>query len=609
MDTIQSITRGEIKDYIYNPIYPVSGWSFYTYDTIKRIHLYLNSQFEDNSLYHNREKIFYNITNNRRDAVARFLDVDVKDVVIDEINPQSEMALQLLNNEFLRFAEENNLSRKFNEMAEQIVSFGSIVLKINKDGEPEVVDLRRLFLDPTVKNIQDSRFITIKHSLTPRELREKVKDGWDKIAIERLITRNKSKGNAPESYEEDGNINQIVSSNLIEVYERYGYLPEKLVNGKGDDEIYSVAIVGEPNDVTKENGAVVEEHGEVLYKSVWRKDPPFMDEHFIKTPGRWLGVGVPEILFPAQERMNELMNQRRVSMEISQMHLFQTADPSVLNNILTDLENGDIIRTKMPNAIQPVVNEERNLPAGNQEEQSWTINADKLSHANDLLSGGDVPSSTPATNVVVQNNNQVLVHLQKRENFTNFLSVYIKDYVVPEMISRKSGRHFLKVMGDEQDLAIIDEKMVARELLNETIRLAIEKGQPTYLSDGEEMKKKIQQRLASMGGKRYTEVLENYYKDRISDVIVHIDNEKKDIAKMANNTLQFFQLTQGINYSDPVNKLFLREYGRDIGIDVGKMDVAFSKRDSMQQEQQIQAQTQGEPQQSTPEQEELAEVL
>jgi hypothetical protein len=354
MQSIQSITRGEIRDYIYNPIYPVEGWSFYTYDTIKRIHLYLNSQFEDQSLYHNREKIFYNVTNNRRDAVARFLDVDVKDVVIDEINPQSEMALQLLNQEFLRFAEKYNLSRKFNKLADQIVSYGSVVLKIGNKAEPEVVDLRRLFLDPTVDSIQDSRFVTYKHILSPQQLRAKKKDGWDEMAIERIIQRNRSRGDAPESYEDDGSVNQITSVGSIEVYERYGYLPENLVKGgSSEEEVMTVSIIAEPLDVTSEDGTTQEEHGEVLFKSLWTKDVPFMDEHFVKTPGRWLGVGVPEILFPAQERFNELMNQRRVSMEISQLHLFQTADPSVMNNILTDLENGDVIRTKIQGSIQP----------------------------------------------------------------------------------------------------------------------------------------------------------------------------------------------------------------------------------------------------------------
>lgn len=609
MDTIQSITRQEIRDFIYNPIYPVEGWSFNQYDTVKRIHLYLNSQFEDKSLFHGREKIFYNITNNRRDAVARFLDVDVKDVVFDEINPQSEIALQLIKAEWLRFAEKNRISKKFNELSDEAVSYGSVALYVKPKGEPEVLDLRKLFLDPTVDCITDSRFVSIKYTLTHQQLRDKIKDGWDKLAIERLIERNKSKSQAPESYQEDGNINQIISSGMIDVYVRYGYLPKYLVDGSGEDEIMSLAIIGEPLDTSMIEGQVSEEHGEVLFKSKWTKDLPFKDYHFTKTKGRWLGIGVPEILFAPQERFNELMNQRRVGMEISQLHLFQTADPTVLNNILTDLENGDVIRTKVQGSIQPIVNEERNLPAGQQEEQSWTMLSDKLSHANDLLSGGDVPSSTPATNVVVQNNNQVLVHLQKRENFCIFLAEYIKEHVVPQLIKEGDGKHFLKIMGDSQDLAFIDDKIIEIEIMNEVMRRALEDGEPTYITDRDEIKKKVEQDLAKKGGKRFIEVLDKYYSSRLSDIIVHIDNEKKDIAKIANNTLQFFQLTQGIDYSDPVNKLFLTQYGKEIGLDIGKMEMAFAKRESVIQEAQIKAETQASPQQGNPETENLAKVL
>lgn len=614
--SILSTIRQEINDFIYNDIRIVEGYSFNQYNTIKRTHLYDSSRFEDNSLINGREKIFFNISSPRRDSVARFMDVDVKDVRFDEINPVSNTYLKILNQGYMRYAEKYNISRMFNKMAHIFTTYGSIVIKDN-GGEPEIIDLRKLFLDPTVECIKDSRFIIVKHEFSPTELRAKVKDGWDKNAIERIIKRVGNKSATPESYEDDrGGINTIVSSAKIEVYERYGYLPKKLVKGgNSEKEIYTVTIAAEPLDTTssnQNNQKVVEEHGEVLFKSEWRKEPPFEDEHFVKIPGRWLGVGVFEVLFPAQERFNELMNQRRISMELSAMHLFQTADNTVLNNLLNDLQSGDVIKTKIQGSLQPIVNEERNLPAFQVEEESYKQHADRLTFSNDLLTGGDIPSSTPATNVVVQNNNQVLVHLQKRENFANLISVFTKKFVFPQLIKDLSPEQFLKVVGDPEDLQFIDDVIVNIELRNKVINDAIEKGIAMNKLTLEEYEKEVRNKLAQLGGKRYVKLLKDYLKKHSEDIIVHVDNEKKDISKVANNTFQFYtavaQNPQAL--SDPVNKVLLTSYAREIGVDTDKLEVAFAKRqqalDAQQQAQQV---PQDNAQVETTEQDELAQVL
>lgn len=615
--SILSTIRQEINDFIYNDIRVVEGYSFNQYDTIKRAHLYDSSRFEDNSLVNGREKIFFNISSPRRDAVARFLDVDVKDIRFDEINPASETYLKLLNQGFLRYAEKYNLSRQYNKMAHIFATYGSVVVKDN-GGEPEIIDLRKLFLDPTVDCIKDSRFITIKHEFTPTELRRKVKDGWDEKAINRIIRRHdEKKSGAADSYEDDrGGMNVIVSSPLIEVFERYGYFPKKEIKGgQSEEEVYALTIVAEPLDtITRGQGdsKMIDEMGEVLYKAEWRKEPPFEDEHFVKIPGRWLGVGVFEVLFPAQERFNELMNQRRLSMELSSMHLFQTADNTVLNNMLNDLQNGDVIKTKVQGSLQPIVNEERNLPAFQVEESSYTQLADKLTFANDLLTGGDVPSSTPATNVVVQNNNQVLVHLQKRENFANLIAVYTKKFIYPELIKALKPEQYLKLIGDPEDLEFIDDAIIKMRLRKKVIGDAIEKGIAMNQLQAEEYKKEVKRELGKMGGKRYVKIIQDYFEDHGDDIIVHVDNEKKDIAKVANNTFQFYTaVAQNPKaLSDPVNKVLLTAYAREIGVDTDKLEIAFAKRQqALEAQQQSQRAPAQEAQVETTEEEELAQVL
>lgn len=581
MQNIFATIRQEINDYIYNDIEPVDGYTFNQYETIKRIHLYLNSQFEDQSLYNGREKIFYNITTPRRDLVARFLDVDTKDIRVEERNPANEWATYFLNYELQNWMANNKFGVVLNDLADEVTSFGSVVLKKKKGAIPQIVDLRRLFIDPTVDHIQESRFITIKHILTPEELRDKVKIGWDKDKIESIIRLKQEKSDAPESYEDSGVTNQIRSSRYIEVYERYGYLPRNIIEGgKKQDEIYTLTIVAEPfmrDD--KQN-----EQGVVLFKGEWKDEPPFFDFHFTKTKGRWLGVGVPESLFPAQERLNELANQRRTSMELSSMHLFQTADKTVYNNILTDLQNGDILKTKVQGSLQPLANEERNLPAFQIEEQNYTTLADRVSFSNDILSGGEIPSSTAATTVVVQNNNATRVHLQKRENFALFIRYFIKDFIIPNLVKEINQEHILKAVGDPDDFLAMDEAWVNKVAIREEIKNRMLNGKPTFAEDVPVLVEVLMNNIRKNGSKRFVKLAENYYKGKLDDFDVNIDGEQKDLAKLVQNAFAFYQ-----NYAqnpellnDPVQKALMLEWARALGLDTAKIELAYTRRQQKQ---------------------------
>lgn len=624
MSSIETIVRNEIHDFIHNPITVAEGYEFNQYENVKRTHLYLNSRFYDTGNSQTDEplvdginltqedRIFFNITLPRVRAVKRFFDIDVEEVVLDEIDPQSELALQLLNKDWERFAELENLSEDFDEFRDPLIEYGSLVVEITKSRRPEVIPLQRYFVDPTVKRSKDSRFNTIKYTMTPDKLREKVKDGWDADAIEDIIETCSQNTNAGNSYTDDGGVNKVGTSITIDVYKRYGYLPEHMIKGgDSEKEMYTVSVVAFGQDAIKKGNKDVDEVS-CLYKAEWKGDMPIIDHHLFKTEGRWQGIGLVELLYPFQERMNEIANQKRISMELSAIHLFQTADPTVLNNILSDLENGDIIKTKTPGAISPIATEERNLPAFNDEIVTYQTAADKISFANDLLSGGDIPSSTPATNTVVQNNNQVLVHLGDRKKFTNFIAnTYIKPWVVPKLIKEMDDEHFLRIVSQPDDLLQIDEKMVDIQYWEMVKDNALKTGSVIDIIEGEDLRNEIMQKLRAKGPNRYVKVLQGYYKNKIGDIQVIIGNEKKDLAKMQNNSLSFFQMLQNPQMlDDPVIRAFAMDYARQIGMDTAKLQLAYAKRDNMMAAQQPQpGQLPAPTQEETPEQEVLANVL
>jgi len=452
--------RQEINDFVNNYIEVVPGFNFNQYETIKRIHLYTNSRYYDQSLFSGREKIFFNISNYRKQAVSTYLNIDTKDIRLQPMNPLSEWSTFLLEKELKLWMKTNNIPKKLNELAEEAATYGSVVLKKTNKGA-EIVDLRRLFLDPTVRRIKDSRFITIKHYLTPTELRAKVKDGWNKDAIETIIKKKiGQKSYAPQSYENYGVKNPIMSTPYIEVYERYGEIDASYFKEEGNP-IRSIAIVAEPFMMGKDsNTGASWDDGSVLFLSKWYKDYPFNDFNYQMTRGRWLGVGVVEELFPAQERFNEMSNQKRIAMELSSMHLFQTADATIVDNILTDLQSGDLIKTKNQGSIQPIINEERNMGAFIEEEKAYMNLADKISFVNDLISGGDLAASTPATNAVIQNTNAKSLLKFKKENFAIFIREFFDEFVLPQTVKDLTPEHILRFTGDYADLQKLDERIL-----------------------------------------------------------------------------------------------------------------------------------------------------
>jgi len=87
-------------------------------------------------------------------------------------------------------------------------------------------------------------------------------------------------------------------------------------------------------------------------------------------------------------------------------------------------------------------------------------------------------------------------------------------------------------MSEAEDVFGIDNIILNTTLVNEFVR---EGSNAEFLLDPEGYKKKLMMKIKASGSKRYIKVMQDYYKNKITDVLVHVDNEKKDMAKMANN--------------------------------------------------------------------------
>jgi len=579
--TIHSLIRKEMNDFIYNQIEVVPGCLFNQYDTIKKTHLYVNKKFQDNRPYQGRAKLFFDVATYRRDTIAKSIDIDTKDIKLIADNPESDIQTFIAEKEFKYWLKDSEFGEILNELGDDLATYGSIVLKCVAS-KVENVDLRRLFLDPTVKNIRDSRFITQEIFMTQSEL-EAMSGKWDNI--DEVITKFGSYY-APMSYENTGQQNVIGSTPYYKIYERYGEVPEYMLddNSNSDKLVRAFFVVAEPQAVMRmQNGTELDE-GVVLFKSKWNKLYPYEDLHYKRIKGRWLGVGAIEDLFQVQERFNEIANQKRVSMEISALHFFQTQDKKAPNNLLKYSNNADVIVTS---GISPIANEERNLPAFQSEEEMYNQLADRLTFAYDASRGEAMPSSTPATNAVIQNNNINSFFSKKRENFGLFITRVMNNHILPQLLKDISNEHILRFIGTPEDMAKFDNLITPYYVTDEVIKRTLA-GESIYAPELEKIKNDVQMSLKKQGSQRFTKIKQDFYKNSKFMFDFVVTDEQQDTAVIAQN---MFKLISDLSQNpavldDPVLKVFYFKYASMIGISPMELELATQKRQEAQANQQ-----------------------
>lgn len=564
---IFSQIRKEKSSFFDNYISIVPGYSFNQYQTIKRIHLYLSSKFEGATTYLNREKLFFNVTVPACEVATKMLNVDTKDIRLLPQDSKTYFATYLLEKELRQWLKTSKLANVLNQIADLGPRYGSVVLEKTKDGA-KVVDLRKLILDPSVENIKDSRFVTTIHYMTPTELRE---TGWDdvEVAISRFSdTRGQS------SYEDDdGTLNQITSTPYIKIYKRYGEVPQWWIDGgKSEKMVKALYIVaGADSQERNSEGQITGEYGVILFKSRWYKEYPYKDFHYNKVTGRWLGLGIPEALFDTQVRLNELKNQKRISMEVSTIHLFQTKDKQIVRNVLTDLESGDILLS--PNGIEPITNEERNLSAFDSEETSYTQQAQRLSFAYDAVSGEVSAASTTATAVINAQQQASSTFGFKRENYTNMLRDFFNDLVLPNLIRDLTPEHIMRFTGSSQELQKLDE---AASMLhaNDFIKARTISIKPVSPEEVEMERQRALKEYRKLGENRFIKIKEKFYNDVKFEFDFNIGNEQINPQTLATNVQALLSQYNPEAMNDPRYKLLYFKYAEALGVSQGEIELA-----------------------------------
>ena len=426
-------------------------------------------------------KPFYNVVINPTEVASKMIDVDTKDIKVIAEDGASYYPVWFFTKELRDWMKEKNFGKLLNEIVYQLPKYGTVVLK--KSGEDiNIVPLQNLKNNPIVRSLDDDLIIE-EHTETRQAFKKRE---WDKEAIQQAI-------DDLETNDRD-----------ITYYEAYGDFSD---------------------EGTDENYFIYSELGNELFKATL-DESPYREVHWDKLEGRWLGRGQVEKLFEAQIHLNKIANYKAQSLHWTSKRIFQTRDDTVEKNLMVDIQNGDIMRIN--SEITPIANEERNIHAYKEEEDSWGNLIEKLGFSYDIIRGQRLPTGTTLGATQIQTAMASGFFDLKQEDIGLFLRDLIFDWIIPMFEKSKKSKHQVMVSSfSDEELGHLRE-MIIEGKANKAIMDYIEKsGNIPTQGEVDAIKIVISEKTKKEKG---ITIPENFYSNLKKKIEVVITGEQIDLA-------------------------------------------------------------------------------
>lgn len=501
--------KKEINEFDNETIQIADGFDFNQKDLLKKIIYYYNSRFLTGSLDdQNDRKYFFNIVKNPCDVATKAIDFDTKHIQILTASGGSQLRTWFFERDLKFWFKDQNFGKVLNRIFYELPIFGSVVIKVI-DGKPYFVDLRNFAVQQDADTLDKASYIIETHIYNPLE--------FEKIAKERGWS----------NYE-----GVTTEENQIKVYERYGE----------DNGEYRRTLVAEGGNVLAED--VVEKH-------------PYWEFHFAKINGRWLGIGRVELLLDNQVRINELTNQQVKSSYWSSLRVWQTRDEGVNRNLMTDVENGQILNVE--SEITQVDMADRNLTFSQAEINRWLINRDEVTFAREVLRGERGPAGATLGAIQIAAGQAGAYFSQIQENIGLDVKEFLYKVIIPQSAKENSGEHILRIAG--KDLDKINNLIIGSQARSKMFEFLFRERKLPSAMQFDLMKGIISERV-KRGKEQLLKMPAGFYKNIKYKIDIVITGEAMDTREKAANVLAIMQLISvDPNWrQDPVKKQLVYHY-------------------------------------------------
>lgn len=489
-----------------------------------------------------QKKIWIPLTESIVDSIVKNIDLDTKDINLRAKRPQSigltSFVRSLVRNEL----EETSFGEMLDEMERFLCVDGTVVWKTyisNKSGEKEItvkrVDLLNFFLDPTAPDVQSAT--VIERAVMTREEMEQM-DGWENTSD--LKGTNVSRNDALLT---GSTVVSTGSDNLIEVFERWGLMPKSTLTGREEDkEMIHGHIVVSGNNGTMSRVHLIEENTEEDGEGNIIK--PYEECWYMKGLNRWHGRGPAEKIMMLQIYLNTIMNIRISRSKVSQLGIFKIRKNSgVTPQMLSKLATNGAITVNDPSDIEQMIMQEAS-PASYTDEQNISSWAGRVTSAFESVTGEQLPSSTPATNAVIQNRMAQSQFVMVRKGVGMFLQRWMKRHYLPKLAHTISKGDISRMTGEIEDIRKFDD-LLANGLVKQKVDEMMAEGQVPTRDQVLNERDRVKAQLSVNGPERYIEIMKSPDMTEY-DVAIDITNEEIDKGVLVQNLMQAMNIAGSI---------------------------------------------------------------
>ncbi len=438
--------RKELENYKTGTVEITEGHEFSQSKLVRRIMLFKNQTYPNGKKdSQGNYKFWFDIISPRVDSEIKNIDFDTKDITLFTESKTDTVKNIIANAALKEYLRKSGQAAKLNDVVEQGTEWGNVVWK-KIENDYKIIDLTRLYvLNQTAETLQDSDVIEAD-VLTQSELRKKKM--WKNVDELLNATSVQDKKTSPEFY----------------IYERNGeittkeyYEAKELQGGDENEYIMAKVIAG---GTEKENPTTILYCEEI-------SETPYKEYHRGKFCGRWFRLGMYETLFDIQVRANEIGNQIAQGLKWSSKTIFRSKDRVIAQNVLTDLQNGDIVKsedlsqvnTRMIGLDQLIADWNRLMEL-----------ADKLANSYEVVTGETLPSGTPFSlgNMMNINANKLFDYI--REKLGIAFEDVLNEWIVPDLLKELKTKDIIRLTGDDKFLNQYYEELIkawyVRNLVN-----------------------------------------------------------------------------------------------------------------------------------------------
>jgi hypothetical protein len=512
------------------------GYDFNQFETLQLVEFIGASKFEKGEKdSEGVTKMYMNNSTFRADISSKQIDIDVKNVVFVPDDFSSDVACKIYKRKFKRFAKDNNLGEMFNEMVEKYPFYGSLVLK--KIGKTfEILDINKLRNQQDAKDLNSASYVIIEHEMKMWEAQ--VMPDWDLSGLE---------------YKWDDDIT---------VMERYGRMPARFFDDEADitESVDTVSFIAFDKKGKKTNSRVL------FIEKI--DERPFIEVHWKRRAGRWLGVGVIEDNFENQKARNAIFNMRMRNALWSSKKIFQGANADELGkNLVTEVRDGEVLSVSQGGLISPVNVQTQGNVDFNSVDNVVEKNAEQKSFTYEVMSGDSLPGSTPFRLGVIMSESANSYFALKREKLALVIKKVIYDFIFPEFMKSINNESIEALFRGEEDYEDLYETMLNVKIAEFTKNMVFTEFRLPTIDEREQFSKAVE-----MAKGFEIKVIKNELKNAKYAIDIVITGESVDInKKMETLTTQYQIMSQ---QGDPRASIILERISSLAGEKLPKLKTA-----------------------------------